>query len=661
MPLILPSLDNRTFEQLVAEGQAMIPREAPVWTDHNLHDPGITLIELFAWLAEMDLYRLDRTAEASYRAFLRLLGIELRPPRVAQTVLLFNWQTEDGTGLLHARRQMADPSREIFFQTQKALRVSPARLVAVLSASGGELLDHTNQDQIPGQVYSPLGSQPKQGDALYLGFDRPLSEARDLISLYIWTATPVADRKTRERLIAESRMASRATRMCGGGGGSCSRDLNRHYWAQTAWEYYAKPGVWKPLPRVRDKTRALTLSGFVGFAAPAKDEQLNGGIGTPPQNSLYLIRCRLESGGYDCAPVIDRIGINAVAARHAVDVTSEQRSTPSQGMAREVFRLKRAPVVAGSTEVHVKSKDLEVRWREELQWDRIGPHESAYVLSPESGEITFGDGKRGRVPVAKGEIRATYKHGGGIAGNVAAGSLSSIVNGPEGLELSQPLAAFGGAEADTLADAKARAMVSITESQRGVTLADFERLALAAPGLPLARAHALADYHPDTSCMPVAGSVTVIVVPKCSEPRPQPSQEMLGKVKCFLERRRTLTNEVHVVGPSYTTVGVRAQLHIVSGLQAGKIIAQAQAKLDRFFHPLFGGPDEDGWPFGRDVYRTEVMAILNSLPGVTHVDEVTLLIESGEAARCGNLTVCPIGLVSPGRHEVTVFGGGHCQ
>jgi predicted phage baseplate assembly protein len=89
MPLPLPSLDSRTYAELVAEGKAMIPRLAPTWTDHNVHDPGITLIELFAWLAEMDIYRLDRTTDESRRAFLRLIGIEMRPAQVAETVVTF--------------------------------------------------------------------------------------------------------------------------------------------------------------------------------------------------------------------------------------------------------------------------------------------------------------------------------------------------------------------------------------------------------------------------------------------------------------------------------------------------------------------------------------------------------------------------------------------
>jgi predicted phage baseplate assembly protein len=95
MPLPLPRLDSHRFEQLVEEGTALLQRLAPGWTDYNLHDPGITLIELLAWLVETDIYRLDRTSQAAFRAFLRLVGIQLRQPGVAKTVLVFNIADDD--------------------------------------------------------------------------------------------------------------------------------------------------------------------------------------------------------------------------------------------------------------------------------------------------------------------------------------------------------------------------------------------------------------------------------------------------------------------------------------------------------------------------------------------------------------------------------------
>ena len=73
MPIPLPNLDDRAFDDLVAEGQRLIPGPAPSWTDHNPSDPGIAFIELFAYVTEMLLYRADRVGEANKQAFVKLL------------------------------------------------------------------------------------------------------------------------------------------------------------------------------------------------------------------------------------------------------------------------------------------------------------------------------------------------------------------------------------------------------------------------------------------------------------------------------------------------------------------------------------------------------------------------------------------------------------
>src|SRR6516225_228777 len=87
MPLPKPTLDNREFDQLVAEARSRIPRIAPRWTDYNASDPGITLIELAAWLTEQNVYRFDRPSDEARRTYARLAGIVTHPPGVAQTVV----------------------------------------------------------------------------------------------------------------------------------------------------------------------------------------------------------------------------------------------------------------------------------------------------------------------------------------------------------------------------------------------------------------------------------------------------------------------------------------------------------------------------------------------------------------------------------------------
>src|SRR5579885_1767739 len=92
MVLPAPNLDDRKFQDLVDEAKRMIPRYCPEWTNHNLSDPGVALIELFAWMSEMVLFRLNQVPERLYVHFLNMVGIEPFPPSVARAELTF-WLT----------------------------------------------------------------------------------------------------------------------------------------------------------------------------------------------------------------------------------------------------------------------------------------------------------------------------------------------------------------------------------------------------------------------------------------------------------------------------------------------------------------------------------------------------------------------------------------
>jgi predicted phage baseplate assembly protein len=663
MPLPLPRLDNRTFAELVAEGRALLPRLAPVWTDHNIHDPGIALLELLAWLTEIDIYRLDRTLEASYRAFLRLVGVELRPAQVADTVLVVSLEPAGNPVLLPSGLQVGDSECVIVFQTTAPLHVSPAQMVVVLAGQAGDWVDHTVENQTSDRLYRPFGSQPAPDSALYLGFDRPLAEEPVRINLYVWTGAPAADRETRRQLAAEWETAqAESAKLYAAGCGADGPEWWRHYSVRTVWEYYTAAGEWAALPDVSDETRALTLSGPVSFTAP-----LDQAPGEPDDQHLF-IRCRLLGGHYECPPAIDRVALNTVAARHAADVKPEVLLGLSNGRAGQRFQASDRPIVPGSTRLKVVVGAVEDEpWREVQFWDRAGPHERAYLLAPERGEIRFGNGRAGRVPPAAAELWLTHQVGAGPVGNVAAGTLTEALAGPHNaalvpdwenvrpaLQVTQPVAALGGAAAETLAEARGRALAALAERRGAITLADFAALALETPGVPLARAHALADYHPAVPCFPAPGCVTVVVIPHCPDPSPTPGPDLLRAVARYVERRRMLTTQVHVVGPCYTPVIVHARLHVAPRTVTSGLAALAQRALDDFFHPLYGGPDGAGWPVGRDVYRAEVMALLNRLPGVDYVDELGLQTTGDAEPRCGNLPICADGLVASGQHKIVI-------
>lgn len=634
MPLPIPSLDNRTFAELAAEGQSLIPRFSSRWTDHNLHDPGITLRDLFAWRIEADIYQLDHPSDASYRAFLRLIGVEQRPAQLAETVLAF---TASAGQSLPGGTRVTDKAKTIVFQTADELNVSPAKLAAVFTGAQTPSTDVTAANAPDGSFYFPFGREPQPGHALYLGFDQAFANAPETIALHCWTASPVEDRVTREKLIAEWKAASAEL------GEECVPYWAQHYSARTVWEYRAAGGGWAPLAGVVDETRALTLSGPVRFEAPA-DQEADG--------AAFFIRCRLIGGHYECPPELDAVALNAVLARHEEDI-AEELLGKSNGRAGQTFEFRRQPPIAGSTALRVQlPSGADAPWREAPNWDLAGPHDRVYVLAPEVEGLAFADGRAARVPASGASLFCGYRVGGGPAGNILARRLE--LTGVPGLSVEQPFTAFGGAVAETLAGAQARAFEELSVPHRAVTLGDFEALALATPGVPVARARALAEHHPALPCVDAAGSVTVVVVPRCPDARPEPGPDFLRAVQRHLDRRRTLTTEVHVIGPGYTTVAVRARLNVAAGTDANAVREQARHALDEFFHPLRGGPGRTGWPVGRDVYRAEVMALLGALPGVEFVDQFGLSSAGDIEPRCGNLPVCPDHLLAAEPHEIEV-------
>jgi predicted phage baseplate assembly protein len=660
-----PRLDSRTFAQLKAEGIGQISRLAPAWTDYNESDPGITLLELFAWLSEQNLYRTDRVPPAFTRAFLRLVGITPRPAQVAEAVLLLS--SKSGAALsAPTALQVCDAAAALVFETQAATTVSSAHLVTLL-VGAATLTDVSSQNcqactsGIVPQGFLPFGAAPAPGVAFYLGFDAALGAAGGDVSLYVWTPTPAADAMTRARLI-ESSAESESFAAC-----MCPDNLptlepwQQHYSVRTVWEYFSGAAGWLPLPHVTDETRALTLSGFVRFAIPTDHVS-----GTP--QSGWFIRCRYLRGTFDCAPRLMCVGVNAVAARHAAQIPAAEVLGASLGHASETYTTSRAPVVPGSTTL-ILAGGLggDTSFTETLSWDTVGAHDHRYLLEPATGTVTSGNGLFGAAFAEGWSVELNYRIGGGAAGNIAAGTLANVAQTPWNsaeipalalltaqLGIAQPHAALGGAEAETLAQAEVRAIQDLSRPVRSITLKDFEALSLGVPGVPVGVAKALPNHHPLLPCVDAVGSITVIVVPDCCGPAPVPSADFLAAVKSHLNPLRPVTTEVHVIGPTYVTVIVSATLQLTAGTSASTTQAAALSALAAFFNPLTGGPLGHGWPIGRGVFRAEIMTLLAALPGVSTVTNLSLQAGT-QPATCGNLELCPDDLVASGSHAITVL------
>ena len=186
MPLAAPKLDDRRFQDLVDEAKKRIPRHIEAWTDHNVSDPGVTLIELFAWMTEIILYRLNQVPDLHYIKFMEMLGVQLRAPVPARAPVTF-WfsapQEMDVT--IRAGTEVASTQTEtepsIIFTTDEDLQIQPPQLALILAGLGGGegetrfRAPNMRRFQSGSEVVEVFARQPQVDDALYLGFDNNLS------------------------------------------------------------------------------------------------------------------------------------------------------------------------------------------------------------------------------------------------------------------------------------------------------------------------------------------------------------------------------------------------------------------------------------------------------------------------------------------------------
>jgi predicted phage baseplate assembly protein len=690
MSFPLPDLDDRRWDDLVAEGLSLVTLLAPEWTDFNAHDPGVTLIELFSWLTEMSIYQLNRVGDAERRKFLALVGVRPGPPREAETVLAFALAAGRAPRALPEglEFQGVGPARRaVGVRTLGALTVVPGQLRAVQVDDGTGPRDLTGRWQ-RGASFPLFGNDPRPGAALYLGFDTPFPPDVP-VSLAFTVADPDASRREREGLLVEARERREACLRpppgapCGPAAPApeTAEEVPPHHSVSLVWEYPPAAGGWAALAAVdEDTTRALTLDGRVVIRVPgASAARALGHVAEP----LYYLRVRFASGAYDAAPALLGLAFNGVAAAQAVVPDRATTAPPADsplpveslsagtGWPNLNLNLSQAPVVSSSVRVFSREAGAWQAWELRADLDASGRNDRHAVLDPTQGTLAFGDGEHGWVLPRGAEVVACSLSTLAGDGNLATGTAFSLSDNARNRALLGPatpadvkgdlagvtntVALAGGAAAETLTHAEGRAFGLAEVVTRAVTLADVEALALATPGTRVARALALANVHPDFPCLLAPGVVTLIVVPFLPVARPSPSPGLLRAVSAALSRRRVIGTRTEVIGPNYTEVTVRATVALSPGASASETPRRVVAALATFLDPLTGGPAGGGWPFRRDVVRAEVMAVIAGTSGVAHVASISLSADGGPP-QCGNLCLGFAGLVASGAHQITVAG-----
>jgi predicted phage baseplate assembly protein len=647
MPLQPPNLDNRAYADILSDLQLRIPRYAREWTNFNDSDPGMTLLQLFAWLSEQMLYQMNQVPMRNYVKFLQLLGQELQPAQPALARLTFT--TSGGTAVaspvpLHAQIVAAatDGGLPIVFETDSALELIQPLMDVVGSFDGANFTNVSDANATPGATFLPFGWSADIGNALYLGFLAPNPMPPS-------DSVPFFPQQMTFAVFLPPSATAGAPQACTGAGIL----LPPAPPVTLIWEYRPATGQdWQRLNVFSDGSAAFTREGYIKVAGPqtiqpAVEPQLSS-------DPHFWIRVRIGGATTYPAgtvPTLEVLRPNTVDAYNLATVSGEILGV-SEGHPNETVTLQYTPVQLSSVQIQtvIPPDGAPVSWLLKDDFFSSGPDDAVFTLDPDSGAIQFGDGDRGLIPSPGAQVIATsYRYGGGSRGNVPAGAINSPLTSLVGVaQVSNIRAAAGGSDEETLDDILVKTPALLGRRDRAVTPADFESQVKAVSGI--AAAKALPLFHPDFPGVSVPGAVTIVVVPDNHDVPPKPSSDLIRGLCADLDTVRLLTTEVFVKGPSYQEIRVEALVAANPYASFDSVSEDVIRAIDAFLDPRQGN-------FGAQLFPTKLYAAISGAnPNVIGVLTLNLFVDGRRYTDTSlqPISLPPDGLFYGANHIVTV-------
>ncbi len=643
--LLPPDLDDRRWQDLVDEAVVRIKKRAPQWTDQNPSDIGMTLVELFAWLTETLIYRLNRVPEKQYVAFLDLLGITRAPQHPARTLLTFT--ARPGPADIPAGTPVQTPGTEavppVVFETDTALRATELVATGAMSIAlpkGTARVHRDVSEEFAGGTAAALAVDLGIDDALQLCLGSAPQQPPTLFDVYVDPFRSVVDTTLGQKID----------------------------WVYSA-EGQLDPARWPPLDIVSDATAGLTRPGLVRLRLPAganwaPQEAIKWPTGPAHSVTTALrwlgVRVTRQKDPLDPATNpprlrlrLDRMMLNTTSASAVASVKNELLGV-GDGTPHQVFRLAQRPVYArpftDTPYDHVTVTVGGATWTAvEFLPERAGP---AYLLDPVTGQITFGDHDavagtgQGTVPSTGQQVVASYRHvSAGANGNVPAGLLHVPTTNVAGVTgVVNPVPARGGTDEEPIEQTKRRAPELLRHGDRAVTAEDYEALALTASAeiasvrclAPRQTGGATTTWWSYGGLQRTPGKVNLIVVPDLgpAEPQPEPSLALSREVHRVLDRRCDVTAELTVRGPRYVPVGIKVTVQVFQrakddGLISGKeeVHNAVRKNIERFLHPVYGGRGGAGWAVGESVFESDVYQAIRPADHLGYISALDLVLE----------------------------------
>lgn len=667
MPLPPPPVALLTYRQLVQNALERVPSHTPEWTNLNDADPGVTIVQLFAFLTEALSYRANLVPDRNRLKFLRLLGVPLRPAQAAQGLVTFS----NRRGPLVATPlppQTEVTAGRVPFRTSTSLTVLPIESRLYRKAA----LDSSRQDEVR-QLYERLyGDLTQSGTALDFyearPFDPPaagvttppLDLAADTVDAALWIA--LLARPTETPAAARPAIANKVLTLAVL---PALDETTKEMPPQRAAGARAAASLVFHLPRLvgtsvvydpieaRPSADLALHPGTVELRLPGADrlawiedlDPLEPGVGELPPSLaesedgarlITWIRVKAPAG----SARLSGVWVNGVEVTQRAWVPAESLP-PGTGEPDQRAVLAQLPVLPDTLTLAVNGEpwqQIDDLFKAAPEIPQTAPRlagqggsiaaapAKSYTIDPESGEIRFGNGFQGMRPPRGASLVASYAYGGGSQGLVGIGAINRGTGLPAGISVSNPAPTWGGSDGESVSDAEFRVPRWLRNRDRLVTAEDFSEIAWATPGVNLGRVEVLPLFHPEHTG-DAAGVVTLMLIPS-SDPahpdNPEPDRLFLEAVCRHLDPRRLITTELFLSGPEYRDVSVSTGVEVIPGVDQGPVLDRVEVEIRRFLSPLAGGFDGRGWPLEKSVDSGEVLAAIARVPGVARVSGVLL-------------------------------------
>jgi hypothetical protein len=638
------NLDDQTLEEIMDFVLGRLPWLCPAWTDYNAHDPGITILELIAWYKEMQQFHVNTVTDGLRRKILKLAGILPGPSRAARCFI----EMPPGAPARPALSRLST-AEGISVELLEAAQAGPELAAVYLEWAGGfaDVGDLLGQPDISVAPFCQDGAAAE----LLLGFRGGAGRLR------LWFEVEDKNPVRRNPFPPNGGLAPRQVQWSFEPLGPAAPVLDEtHGLSQSGFVELDLPPEWPPTS-VKDGGEALRFL-RLRLTDPGCEEQVRlkavrtGRYQAAQQQTLSRVEAlTLEQGpavplggllladAWDLFAFLrEEAGLRHVQLQQgpeglwAADTQGAAQdgrpnffvvtADPARGLVFDADGLPNMTVRLPIGEGRVLPEPLglicdtlygdgQVRpafWRPVEDLAACGPRDRVFQLDAEKALLLFGDGEHGAI-VPRGE--------GAILLAPCVISLCEGGNIPEGHLFFEEdgLAAAntpgqGGRAAETTGEAGRALLARLENPWKCVSLGDYERAALATPGLRVAAAKAVANYDPQeptgNSSIPV---VTVVVIPYSGEARPMPDTRFLDAVRARLDALRPVCTKVKAVAPRYVPLGVSAQIR--GSLQLRPALRQAAADY------------LSGCGIGSPVIRGDLLAALMRVEGVYKVERLT--------------------------------------